>query len=229
VKSKAPLSARVAAAYSLCTAMATATHCAYCFDVLLDSLNGNDGKHVVVPENKADTRYPLFVTWTKRKGEAKDYTLRGCIGTFSPQELNQGLKDYAITSAFKDSRFQPMKGSEVPHLSCGVSLLTNFEVAKHAEDWTVGTHGITIEFVCPVKNKTYSATYLPEVAEEQGWTKHKTLTELVAKTGYTRPFTKEIKELLKVTRYQSSKASLTYDEYVKLRQATKNAILTAKN
>lgn len=41
--------------------------------------------------------YPLFVTWNtlSRSGHK---SLRGCIGTFDPQELDDGLRSYALTS-----------------------------------------------------------------------------------------------------------------------------------
>jgi len=40
---------------------------------------------------------PLFVTWNTvtKSGE---HRLRGCIGTFEAQELDEGLKSYALTS-----------------------------------------------------------------------------------------------------------------------------------
>jgi len=40
--------------------------------------------------------YPLFVTWNavSRSGHK---SLRGCIGTFEPQELEYGLRSYALT------------------------------------------------------------------------------------------------------------------------------------
>jgi uncharacterized protein (TIGR00296 family) len=196
--------------------MASSEHCAYCFDVLIHSF---DSKSPLQELKKgADQKFPLFVTWKKHSGDPKNYKLRGCIGTFSPLELASGLREYALTSAFKDSRFSPMKTSELPYLMCDVSLLTNFETAKHIDDWTVGKHGITIEFVCPVKSKSYSATYLPEVAEEQGWNRSRTITELIQKAGYTRTITSRVKESIRLTRYESSKASLSYDAYVKMRQ-----------
>ena len=40
--------------------------------------------------------YPLFVTWDTRRGSQK--SLRGCIGTFDAQELDDGLRTYALTS-----------------------------------------------------------------------------------------------------------------------------------
>lgn len=43
-----------------------------------------------------DQRYPLFVTWnTVSRGHK---SLRGCIGTFEAQDLEAGLKSYALTS-----------------------------------------------------------------------------------------------------------------------------------
>jgi AMME syndrome candidate gene 1 protein len=44
-----------------------------------------------------DEDKPLFVTWnTVSRSGSK--TLRGCIGTFEAQELEHGLKNYALTS-----------------------------------------------------------------------------------------------------------------------------------
>lgn len=41
--------------------------------------------------------HPLFVTWNtvSKSGERR---LRGCIGTFEAQELDEGLRSYALTS-----------------------------------------------------------------------------------------------------------------------------------
>jgi hypothetical protein len=45
----------------------------------------------------ATAEYPLFVTYNvlQKDGEKR---LRGCIGTFEPQELENGLSAYALTS-----------------------------------------------------------------------------------------------------------------------------------
>jgi AMMECR1 domain-containing protein len=67
-----------------------------------------------------------------------------------------------------------MTTADVNHdLSVYVSLLTNFEEGKDAYDWEVGKHGISIK--ANHKGNYYSATYLPEVAPEQGWNKKQTL------------------------------------------------------
>jgi len=48
-----------------------------------------------------------------------------------------------------------------------VSILTNFEDANDCMDWEVGIHGIRIEFINENGSRR-TATYLPEVAPEQG-------------------------------------------------------------
>jgi len=160
-------------------------------------------------------KYPMFVTWKKHNGDGINWRLRGCIGTFSARDLTEGLREYARHSAFKDSRFSPMTDREIPFLSCDVSLLTDFERAKDINDWKVGVHGVTIDF--SVDGRSYSATFLPEVAKEQGWSKTETITELIAKSGYKKNLSTKLRQSIRVTRYQSSKCSLTYAEYVSFR------------
>lgn len=76
----------------------------------------------------------------------------------------------------------------------------------------IGVHGIQIEF--PVGGTMKTATYLPEVAAEQGWTKTQAVDSLLRKGGYKEKITDHLRRTLKVTRYQSEKYSLTYDEYI---------------
>lgn len=97
----------------------------------------------------------------------KEKRLRGCIGTFNAMNLQSGLREYALTSAFKDSRFSPMTRDEFPKLSVSVSILRHFEDGDDYLDWEVGVHGIRIEFINEKGNKR-TATYLPEVASDQG-------------------------------------------------------------
>lgn len=106
---------------------------------------------------------PLFVTWKLGRGKR----LRGCIGTFNSMDLNLGLREYATTSAFHDSRFNPITLDEVPRLHVSVSILRHFEDSEGYLDWEIGVHGIRIEFTNE-KGVRKSATYLPEVAAEQG-------------------------------------------------------------
>ncbi|XP_036379461.1 AMME syndrome candidate gene 1 protein isoform X2 [Megalops cyprinoides] len=138
----------------------SAEMCCFCFDVLYCHLYNYQAPRT--PRFTNDP-YPLFVTWKI----GRDKRLRGCIGTFSAMNLHSGLREYTLTSALKDSRFPPMTRDELPRLFCSVSLLTNFEDVGDYLDWEVGVHGIRIEFFNE-KGSKRTATYLPEVAKEQG-------------------------------------------------------------
>ena len=67
----------------------------------------------------------------------------------------------------KDSRFNPMSREELPKLQVSVSILCHFEDASDFLDWDLGVHGIRIEFFNE-RGAKKTATYLPEVASEQG-------------------------------------------------------------
>ncbi|XP_047700398.1 nuclear protein AMMECR1 isoform X2 [Prionailurus viverrinus] len=119
--------------------------------------------------------------------------------------------------ALKDSRFPPMTRDELPRLFCSVSLLTNFEDVCDYLDWEVGVHGIRIEFINE-KGSKRTATYLPEVAKEQGWDHIQTIDSLLRKGGYKAPITNEFRKTIKLTRYRSEKMTLSYAEYLAHRQ-----------
>eukprot|EP01098_Paradermamoeba_levis_P004919 TRINITY_DN2095_c0_g1_i1.p1 TRINITY_DN2095_c0_g1~~TRINITY_DN2095_c0_g1_i1.p1 ORF type:complete len:289 (-),score=82.85 TRINITY_DN2095_c0_g1_i1:169-906(-) len=187
--------------------MASQEMCFYCFDVVVSNLEGSSMPNYSF-ENKEE--FPLFVTWMKDDGK-ENSSLRGCIGTFSPTSLQDGLKQFAISSAFKDKRFSPIKIKEIPKLRCGVSLLTNFEEAEDVWDWEIGKHGIYITFHDGLQKRT--ATYLPEVALEQGWTKVEAIDSLINKAGYHGKVNNHFREKIQLTRYQSSKCWATYTEY----------------
>jgi len=102
-------------------------------------------------------------------------------GTFASKPLNGLLKKYALTSALNDSRFDPIDLKEMSSLNCSVSLLVEFEKGKDAMDWEVGKHGIEIFF--EEGNEEYSATFLPEVAAEEKWSREETLRHLIRKAG----------------------------------------------
>lgn len=90
--------------------------------------------------------------------------------------------------------------------------MSNFEVAAHLEDWIIGRHGIILEFSDERNN--YKATYLPEVAVEQGWSREETIGSLINKAGYNgdKKLT-QLGEHVKITRYTSKRTTLSYLQY----------------
>ncbi|KAK3484716.1 AMMECR1 domain-containing protein [Neurospora hispaniola] len=155
---------------------------------------------------------PLFVTWNVvRDSDDDDVSLRGCIGTFESQPLSSGLPSYALTSALQDTRFHPISRAELPSLQVAVTLLTDFEPAADAMDWELGKHGLRISFV--YRGRRYGATYLPDVAPEQGWTKEETVVSLMRKAGWEGNKSRWRDVELRVVRYQGKKEKLEYEEY----------------
>ncbi|KAK6952856.1 hypothetical protein Daesc_005151 [Daldinia eschscholtzii] len=161
------------------------------------------------------TESPLFVTWNTVSPRTGNTSLRGCIGTFEAQELDEGLSSYAITSAINDMRFDPISKRELPSLEVAVTLLTDFEDCADPMDWEIGKHGLRISF--SERGRRYGATYLPDVAAEQGWTKEETLVSLMRKAGWAGRKDKWQSVDLKVVRYQGKKKSLLYSEYKRWR------------
>jgi len=217
----------------------TPEHCFYAFDTLFCSLTSNSPISPKFPDDK----YPLFVTWNVRPSRpGRSPRLRGCIGSFEPHSLHEGLAEYALISAFKDYRFNKITKHELDSLECSISLLTDFEDASSYLDWKVGVHGIYITFPHPlslpavsgtpsplssslslstspsVSKHSFSATYLPEVAPDQGWDKIETVDSAIHKAGWTGRVSEDIRRSVKLRRYQSRKCTVNWNQFVEWRK-----------
>ncbi|THH06799.1 hypothetical protein EW145_g3834 [Phellinidium pouzarii] len=223
---------------------AIAEHCFHAFDAIYCALTTCTP---VLPEF-ADEKYPLFVTWNTRSTRlGGSPRLRGCIGTFEAQPIREGLAEYALISAFKDSRFPAIQERELPNLECMISLLTNFEDASSYLDWTVGVHGIYISFAHPLlsgvlsdasgtpspsssspslharstryaSHRLLTATYLPDVMPEQGWNKIEAIDSAIHKAGWNGNITEDLRRSIKLRRYQSSKCTVGWKEFMAWRK-----------
>lgn len=103
-------------------------------------------------------------------------------------------------------------------------------------DWSLGTHGLRISFIH--RGRRYGATYLPDVAVEQGWTKEETVESLMRKAGWDGAGGSTARRLLRgaaggnsgatkpwdqvsdfrTVRYQGLKASASYAEWQEWRE-----------
>ncbi|CAI0395886.1 unnamed protein product [Linum tenue] len=196
----------------------------YCFDTLVAHYNNKEAPPPAFDEGQ----HPLFVTWKKvvSGGEPR---LRGCIGTLEARGLINGFKDYALTSALRDRRFPPIQAKELPSLECTVSILTNYETANNYLDWEVGVHGMIIEFTDPNSHTRRSATYLPEVAAHEGWTKLEAIESLMRKASYNGVITESLRKSIKLTRYQSTLFTMTYSDYVSYVKETRGVTAPVMN
>ena len=89
-----------------------------------------------------------------------------------------------------------------------VSLLVNFEKIHDFRDWTVGRHGVRMNF--DDGHRSRSAVFLPEVALEQGWNHVETIDNLIRKSGYGGHINDALRSSLRIVRFQSSKIVLDY-------------------
>jgi len=202
---------------------ATPEMCFYCFEALIEYFHKNNNRFYKRSNYSVLDKIPnypqcsLFVSWKKTVGQASE--LRGCKGTLGGGiSLHEGLKYYAIISGSADRRFESLTEDEIPFLSCSVSLLFGFETSADCYDWVLGEHGIRIDFV-DRNNKERTATFLPQVPVQCGWTKKHTIKKLIQKSGCTDRIEFDANGMppkhlkLKTIRYRSSLANATHQEY----------------
>jgi AmmeMemoRadiSam system protein A len=181
--------------------VATREMAAYCFQVVEYAMCNKMAPPP--PDSIPNESSPIFVCFKTVDGD-----LRGCIGNFSAQPLHQQLQRYAAAAAFEDSRFPKLKDKELAALKCTVSLLHSYEKITNWQDWTIGVHGISIEY----DKGRYRGTFLPSVAREQGWDHKQTLEYLCRKAKVPVAPTPELFSALVMERYQESAASCAYTE-----------------
>lgn len=100
--------------------------------------------------------------------------LRGCIGQFvSERPLVELVAEMAGASATGDPRFMsnPITPGELSKLDVEISVLSPLQRVDDPLSLELGTHGIYI------KRGYMSGCFLPQVAEETGWSKEEFLSE----------------------------------------------------
>ncbi len=112
----------------------------------------------------ARTRSGVFVT-IRQNNE-----LRGCIGRFDPGEIMlKVIQDMAVAASTQDPRFHPVTAEELPKLNIEISVLTPLKKISSIDEIKLGRDGIYI------RKGERTGTFLPEVADETGWTKEEFL------------------------------------------------------
>jgi len=124
----------------------------------------------------------VFVTIEKLKSGAR--VLRGCIGYPLPyMPLVEATVDSAVSAAFNDPRFPPLKAKELEEVVFEVSVLTPPAIVKtndpklYPKMIKVGRDGLIIE------KGFYKGLLLPQVPTEYGWDEETFLSECCMKAG----------------------------------------------
>ena len=113
-----------------------------------------------------------FVTLYK-KGE-----LRGCIGYIEGyKSIPDTVREMAVSAAFKDPRFSPIKADEYDLIDLEISVLSPIEKVNDLSDIVVGRDGLII-------TRGYNrGLLLPQVATEYGWDRKTFLEQTCRKAG----------------------------------------------
>ncbi|MEZ5082000.1 MAG: AmmeMemoRadiSam system protein A [Bacteroidales bacterium] len=101
----------------------------------------NDLKFQDAPEILTGERRGCFVSL-----HLKDGSLRGCIGTIEPVEKNllNEIKRNALSAAFRDSRFEPLREDEFGDLEISVDVLSVPEQIESPNDLDPAIYGVIV-------------------------------------------------------------------------------------
>lgn len=120
------------------------------------------------------TKKGVFVTLHKGS------RLRGCIGYIRPYfSLFGSVKELAVSAAFNDPRFPPLREDELEKTTIEISVLSDLIPVdrKKLDEIEIGRDGVYID------GSFGSGLLLPQVAVEQGWDRTTFLRAVSEKAG----------------------------------------------
>lgn len=126
----------------------------------------------------------VFVT-LRKKG-----ALRGCIGSLTgTAPLFLAVRDNAINAAVSDFRFPTVTLAELKDIDIEISAMTPLQPISDYKTIRLKTDGVII------RKGGRQAVYLPQVAEETGWSLDEFLGNLCLKAGLPYNSFKEAKDM----------------------------------
>jgi AmmeMemoRadiSam system protein B/AmmeMemoRadiSam system protein A len=114
----------------------------------------------------------VFVSLHRRKGGR----LRGCIGSLQPRlPLVEAVVEEARNAATRDPRFPAVRAEELDGLEIEVSVLGPVVAVHDIDEIVIGRDGLLVTL------GAQRGVLLPQVAEEQRWTREQFLTNTCLK------------------------------------------------
>jgi AmmeMemoRadiSam system protein A len=108
----------------------------------------------------------------------KNGDLRGCIGSIHAMEpLYRAVATSAVSAAFRDPRFFPVRKDEMGLLELEISVMGPIETVSDITQIEVGRDGLII------KRAQFAGLLLPQVASEYGWDRETFLDQTCLKAG----------------------------------------------
>jgi AmmeMemoRadiSam system protein A len=104
--------------------------------------------------------------------------LRGCIGYVAPlKPLYLTVRDVARLAALRDTRFRPVKASELGELQYEISVLSPLRRVGDIQEIRIGQHGLLIH------TSSHEGLLLPQVASDEKWDRATLLEQVCYKAG----------------------------------------------
>ncbi len=139
---------------------------------IVNRLKGRESLKFTTDLDNLKKKMGAFVS-LHRKGN-----LRGCIGFIQPvKPLYEIVPEMAVSAAFQDPRFEPLREEELENLDIELSVLTPMKLLRDINEIEIGKHGLMI-----VKDH-FSGLLLPQVASEYGWDRKTFLRQTCLKAG----------------------------------------------
>lgn len=133
---------------------------AFARSVIAARLVGGDPDCIPPPTTEPIPHGGAFVTLRRFR------RLRGCVGTLDAGlAVAEAVRDAALSSAFNDTRFQPLTQPELPDVRIEVSILSHPAPMRNLSELVLGTHGII------VRQGGCRGLFLPKVATDHGLSK----------------------------------------------------------
>ncbi len=125
----------------------------------------------------AKKKSAVFITLEKISDSRRE--LRGCIGFVIPyMPLWRAVSESAISSAFKDPRFEPLERSEMRDIAIELSILSlSRRLSDPQKEVLIGRDGLYII------RGLYSGVLLPQVPIDYCWDNETFLAETCLKAG----------------------------------------------
>ena len=106
------------------------------------------------------------------------HDLRGCIGHIDPvHPLWEIVGEMAAKAAVDDPRFSPVQPEELAALEIEISVLSELQQIRKANEIEIGVHGLVAEL------GDYRGLLLPQVAVSADWNSARFLEETLRKSG----------------------------------------------
>jgi AMME syndrome candidate gene 1 protein len=132
--------------------------------------------------------------------------------------LDWTIGTHGIQISFTPPSTSPTASDAPSPLSSAISLLSR-PLTSLSSSPSSRSSSSPSPFAAASSRRTLSATYLPEVAPDQGWEHIDAIDSAIRKAGWNGRISEDLRRSLRVRRYQSRKCVVGWDEFVAWRES----------